>query len=62
MKMTAIVVTARVATTAEFSISQSDASASTKDTLLGQVANALATQTELNLQMNITVKVAFGFG
>ena len=44
MIMAAIAVAARVAMAAGFPISQSVASASTMDTLSGQVANALATQ------------------
>ena len=32
------------------------------DTFSGQVANALAIQIELNLQMNIVVNFAIGFG
>ena len=47
---------------AGFTISQSVASASTMDTFSGQVANVLDTQIELNLQMNIAVKFAIGFG
>ena len=48
MIMAAIAVAAREARAAGFSISQSVASASTMDTLSGQVANALAIQNDIN--------------
>ena len=62
MIMSATAVAARAARAVGFSISQSVASASTMDTLSGKVANALATQTELYLQMNIAVNYAIDFG
>ena len=62
MILAAISVAARAARTAGFSISQLVASASTMDTFSGQVANALAIQIELNLQMNIVVNFVIGCG
>ena len=53
--LAAIAVAATATMIPGVAISQSVASASTMDTLSGQVANALAIQIELNLQMNITV-------
>ena len=60
--MAVIVLATRVATAAGFTTSQSIAFASTKDTLMGQVANSLAIQNELNSQMNIAVNFAICFG
>ena len=47
---------------AGFSFNQLLASASTMDTFSGQVANALAIQIELNLQLNIAVNFTIGCG
>ena len=46
----------------DFSFNQLVASASTMDTFSGQVANALAIQIELNLQLNIAVNFTIGCG
>ena len=44
----------------DFSLNQLVASASAMDTLSGQVANAMAVQIELNLQLNTAVNFAVG--
>ena len=44
----------------DFSLNQLVVSASAMDTLSGQVANALAVQIELNLQLNTAVNFAVG--
>ena len=46
----------------DFSLSKLFVSASVMDTLLGQVANALAVQIELNLHLNTAVNFVVGCG
>ena len=46
----------------DFSLNQLVASVRTMDTLSGQVANAMAIQIELNLQLNTAVNFAVGCG